>query len=49
MILESSVLRALAYLMQPVFDQVFITGEKSILFVVSLMLFGVFVVRAFSG
>ena len=49
MIIEGSMLGALAYLMQPMFDQVFVAGEKNMLFVVGMVLIGIFVIRAFSG
>ncbi|MGB7243589.1 MAG: ABC transporter ATP-binding protein [Sulfitobacter sp.] len=49
MVLEGSMLGALAYLMQPMFDQVFVAGRKSMLPVVGFVLIGIFAVRAISG
>jgi ATP-binding cassette subfamily B protein len=49
MILEGSMLGALAYLMQPMFDQVFVAGEKSMLWWVGFILIAIFVIRAVSG
>ncbi len=49
MVLEGSMLGALAYLMQPMFDQVFVAGEKSMLWVVGTVLISIFAIRAVSG
>ena len=49
MIIEGSMLGALAYMMQPMFDDVFVAGESSMLYVVGLILIGIFAVRAVSG
>ncbi len=49
MVLEGSMLGALAYLMQPMFDQVFVAGQRSMLFVVGFVLIAIFAVRAVSG
>ena len=49
MVIEGSMLGALAYMMEPMFDQVFVAGQKSMLFVVGMVLIAIFVVRAFSG
>lgn len=49
MILEGSMLGALAYLMQPMFDKVFVAGEASMLWVLGWVLIAIFVIRAVSG
>ncbi len=49
MFIEGSMLGALAYLMQPMFDRVFVAGESSMLYVVGGVVIGIFVLRAFSG
>lgn len=49
MMLEGASLGAMAKLMEPMFDRVFITGEQSWLLIVSFLLLGVFVVRAVSS
>ncbi|MEQ6204027.1 ABC transporter ATP-binding protein [Sulfitobacter sp. HNIBRBA2951] len=49
MILEGASLGAMAKLMEPMFDLVFVAGEKSWLLIVGLVLIGIFVVRAISG
>jgi ATP-binding cassette subfamily B protein len=49
MVIEGSTLGALAYLVQPMFDQVFLAGETSMLYVVALLLVGIFVLRGLSG
>ncbi|QJF50623.1 ABC transporter ATP-binding protein [Roseobacter ponti] len=49
MIIEGSMLGALAWLMQPMFDQVFVAGQSSMLAVVGAVLIGIFLMRAVSG
>lgn len=49
MFIEGSMLGALAYLMQPMFDQVFVAGEQSMLYFVGAVVIGIFFMRAFSG
>ncbi len=49
MILEGASLGAMAKLMEPMFDRVFVAGQQSWLLVVGFILIGIFVVRAFSG
>jgi len=49
MVMEGSMLGALAYLMQPMFDRVFVGGENSMLFVVGGVVIGIFILRAVSG
>lgn len=49
MMIEGSSLGALARLMQPMFDQVFIEGGEDSLIWVGLVLVGIFVMRAISG
>ncbi len=49
MIINGSMLGALAYLMQPMFDQVFVGGDSHMLFVVGGLVIGIFAVRAVSG
>ncbi len=49
MSIEASTMGGLAKLMQPMFDQVFVAGEKGALLWVGLMLVGIFVLRAVSG
>ena len=49
MILEGASLGAMAKLMEPMFDRVFVAGEQSWLLIVGLILMGIFVVRAVSG
>ena len=49
MILEGSMLGALSYLMQPMFDDVFVAGDGQMLIWVGLMVITIFIVRAFSS
>ncbi len=49
MILEGASLGAMAKLMEPMFDRVFVAGEQSWLLIVGFVLIGIFVVRAISG
>ncbi|UWR23470.1 ABC transporter ATP-binding protein [Sulfitobacter sp. S190] len=49
MIIEGSTLGAMAKLMEPMFDRVFVAGENSLLYVVGLVLLGIFVMRAISS
>ena len=49
MIIEGSMLGALAYMVEPMFDDVFVAGDRGMLFVVGIVLICIFVVRAFSG
>ncbi|MEP0961302.1 MAG: ABC transporter ATP-binding protein [Roseobacter sp.] len=49
MFVEGSMLGALAYLMQPMFDRVFVAGEQSMLYSVGAVVIGIFVIRAISG
>lgn len=49
MILEGASLGAMAKLMEPMFDRVFVAGQHSWLLIVGFVLIGIFVVRAFSG
>ena len=49
MILEGASLGAMAKLMEPMFDRVFVAGEQPWLLIVGLVLMGIFLVRAVSG
>lgn len=49
MILEGASLGAMAKLMEPMFDRVFVAGQQSWLLIVGFVLIGIFVVRAISG
>jgi ATP-binding cassette, subfamily B, bacterial MsbA len=49
MIIEGSTLGALARLMEPMFDQVFVAGQEDALLWVGLVLVGIFVLRAIAG
>lgn len=49
MAVEGATLGALARLMEPMFDQVFVAGERNMLLVVGLVLVAIFVLRAISG
>ncbi|WP_415922753.1 ABC transporter ATP-binding protein [Tateyamaria sp. SN6-1] len=49
MVLEGSMLGALSYLMQPMFDDVFVAGDGQMLIWVGIMVITIFVVRAFSS
>jgi len=49
MILEGASLGALAKLMEPMFDRVFVAGERSWLGIVGAVLMGIFIVRAISS
>lgn len=49
MIIEGSTLGALARLMEPMFDQVFVAGKQEALKWVGLILVGIFVLRAIAG
>lgn len=49
MLIEGSMLGALSYLMQPMFDQVFVAGNSSMLIWVGMFVIAIFVVRATSS
>ena len=49
MILEGSMLGALSYMMQPMFDQVFVAGDRGALGWVAVGILGIFCVRAVAG
>ena len=49
MVVEGSALGALSYLIQPLFDQIFVSGEAGALLWVALAIFAVFSARALSG
>lgn len=49
MVLEGSMLGALSYMMQPMFDQVFVGGNSRLLIWVGIALIAIFIVRAFSS
>lgn len=49
MVIEGSTLGALARLMEPMFDQVFVAGQQDALIWVGLTLVGIFVLRAIAG
>ncbi|MGJ8544780.1 MAG: ABC transporter ATP-binding protein [Sulfitobacter sp.] len=49
MMLEGATLGALARLMEPMFDKVFVAGNKPALLWIGLVLIGIFILRAISG
>lgn len=49
MMVEGATLGALARLMEPMFDQVFVAGQRNMLMVVGLVLIGIFILRAIAG
>lgn len=49
MVIEGSTLGALARLMEPMFDRVFVAGDRQALLWVGLVLVGIFVLRAIAG
>lgn len=49
MVLEGSMLGALSYMMQPMFDDVFVAGNKNLLYWVGAALIIIFLVRAISS
>ena len=49
MIVEGSMMGALAYLVQPMFDDVFVEGDSAMLLVVGLLVIVIFVLRGLSG
>ena len=49
MAVEGATMGALAKLMQPMFDQVFVAGQENALIWVGLVLVGIFVLRAIAG
>ncbi|MDF1728302.1 MAG: ABC transporter ATP-binding protein [Sulfitobacter sp.] len=49
MVIEGSTLGALARLMEPMFDRVFVAGDRDALLWVGLVLIGIFVIRAIAG
>lgn len=49
MTLEGSMLGALSYMMQPMFDQVFVAGDRGALWWVGIVIMGIFAIRALSG
>ncbi|QBF31129.1 ABC transporter ATP-binding protein [Thalassococcus sp. S3] len=49
MLIEGSMVGALSYMMQPMFDEVLVAGNSNALWWVSVAILGIFVIRAFSG
>ena len=49
MIIEGATLGAISYMMQPMFDNVFVDRNADALWVVALVILSIFVIRAFSG
>ena len=49
MTIEGSMLGALSYMMQPMFDQVFVGGDRQALWWVGIAIMGIFTLRAISG
>ncbi len=49
MIIEGSTLGLLSYMLQPMFDVVFVDGQSDMAFLVAIGIFALFVARAFSG
>lgn len=49
MMIEGSSLGALSYLLEPMFDEVFVAGRADMVVWVGLVIFGLFVMRAFVG
>lgn len=49
MVIEGSTLGLLSYMLQPMFDVVFVEGQSDMAFLVAIGIFGLFVIRAFSG
>lgn len=49
MVIEGATLGAMAKLMEPMFDRVFVAGEQPWLLIVGLVLMGIFVLRAIAG
>jgi ATP-binding cassette, subfamily B, bacterial MsbA len=49
MAMEGAMLGALSYVVQPMFDKVFVAGEKSAVSLVALAVGGIFLVRAFAA
>ncbi|MEM8655451.1 MAG: ABC transporter ATP-binding protein [Pseudomonadota bacterium] len=49
MLIEGSMLGALSWMMQPMFDDVFVAGNSQMLFWVGVMVIGIFLVRAVSS
>lgn len=49
MLIEGSMLGALSYLMQPMFDQVFVEGNANMLIWVGTLVIGIFIIRATSS
>lgn len=49
MVLEGSTQGLLAYMMKPMFDDIFVAGNRDAIWVVGLVLFGLFVLRALTS
>ena len=49
MVIEGSMLGAMSYIMKPMFDQVFVSGNSDAAVYVGLLIFGIFVLRASSS
>ncbi|KCV81494.1 efflux ABC transporter transmembrane ATP-binding protein [Actibacterium atlanticum] len=49
MSIDGAALGALSYLIEPMFDDVLVTGDRGAVPMVGLMIFGLFLVRAFAG
>ena len=49
MVIEGSTLGAVSYMMEPMFDNVFVQRNADALWTVSLVILGIFVIRAISG
>jgi ATP-binding cassette subfamily B protein len=49
MVIEGSMIGALSYMMQPMFDEVFVNGNRAAMGWVAGVIFGIFVIRAVAG
>ncbi|MFY0693045.1 MAG: ABC transporter ATP-binding protein [Paracoccaceae bacterium] len=49
MIVEGSTLGLLSYMLQPMFDEVFVAGRSGAIWFVAIAIFSLFVIRAFAG
>ena len=49
MSIEGSMMGALAYMLEPMFDQVFVAGDQNALWWVAFVIFAIFIIRATTG
>lgn len=49
MVVEGSSLGVISYMIQPMFDNIFVDGQQDYILIIALAIFGIFIARALSG